>query len=81
MLLDETDLARILAEAGIPPDRASELTATEAFHILRLAADLFCQRQLRTLPAKLEEATLAGKHLAEELATVIAATKDRLGDE
>jgi hypothetical protein len=38
--LDETDLARILTEAGIPPDAL--LTEIEAFQVLHATAERLC---------------------------------------
>lgn len=45
--LDETDLARILADAGIPPD--APLTQAEAFLVLHCEAEWLCAGKRATV--------------------------------
>jgi hypothetical protein len=45
--LDETDLARILADAGIPPD--APLASVEVFQVLHLEAEWLCAGKRSTV--------------------------------
>jgi hypothetical protein len=74
--LDEIDLARILEEAGIPPD--AKLTSAEAFTILLAEGERFSQHVLATRTkddAAAEQARQASVSLADRLFKV----KVRLG--
>jgi hypothetical protein len=76
--LDETDLGRILEEAGIPPD--SQLTVVEAFRILAEAADRFCAVQkMTTDPALAERHKRAARESGERMAARLAEVRTRLG--
>jgi hypothetical protein len=41
VLLDESDLARLLAEAGLPPEAASRMTTREVFQLLLVEGERF----------------------------------------
>ena len=73
--LDETDLRRILAGAGISPD--AELRLEEAEEILRLAAQYFCLRQQAMVDPKYSgdvraDTARLNKHLNDRLDRVKA---------
>jgi hypothetical protein len=75
--LDEVDLARILAEAGIPPD--APLTELEAFQILHATGERFCAAKLAAVdPGAKEHHTLEVKRLGEKVAAQLGKIAARL---
>jgi hypothetical protein len=71
--LDETDLARILAENGLPPDAL--LTSREAFQVLYYEAERLCAARRSQLEDKdrwLAEMRRAGEQLAGVLGKITA---------
>jgi hypothetical protein len=80
--LDETDLARILAEAGIPPDAL--LTELEAFQILHVEAERFCAAKQAALAGTGPEAdhwTAETRRLTGKRSDQLGKAKARLGIE
>lgn len=78
VLVGEIDLARILAEHEIPPD--APLTALEAYRILRLTAERFCEAERSQHDRKYKgDVRLEMKKLREQLDGQISAVKQRLG--
>lgn len=72
--LDETDLARILVEHGIPPD--TKISFSQAFEILRLTGEQLCCRQkARLAPSEAEGLKLLYKKCGEQLASLFSAIK------
>jgi len=76
--LDETDLARILAEEGIPPD--ARLTTVEAFMVLMSEAERFSQHMLAKR-TKDEAAAERSRAASADRANILAKIKARLGVE
>lgn len=74
--LDEIDLARILAEEGIPPD--ASLTAAEAFTILLAEAERFSET-VRARITKDDSASDRASQAAVSLHERLAKVKARLG--
>lgn len=74
--LDETDLARILAEEGIPPD--VQLTAAEAFTILVAEAERFSET-VRARITKDDSASDRASQASVQLHERLAKVKARLG--
>jgi len=76
--MDETDLARILTEAGISPD--AQLTSRETFQILRMEAERFSTVQrAQVVPAEAEGCRLEVKRLTGQLAAQLDSVRTRLG--
>src|SRR5450755_2224652 len=64
--LDETDLARILTDNGIPLD--APVSSAQAFEILRLTGEQFCVRQrARVVPAESEDCKVQYKQFGDHL--------------
>ncbi len=74
--LNEIDLARILTDAGIPPDVS--LTSLEVFQLLLLEADRFSEGVRAARLQDKNAAVLADKSIAARNAR-LAKVKDRLG--
>lgn len=82
VIVDEADLARILADAGIPPD--AQLTATEAFQLLDTVADRFCAAKHVSVPGEdrtAEDWKVEVKRLTGQLNAKLDKIKARLGIE
>jgi hypothetical protein len=76
--LDETDLARLLAEAGIPPD--AQLTALEAFQVLHAEAERFCAAKRAAVePDKAGHWKQEARRLGEQVATQLGKITVRPG--
>lgn len=80
---DEGDLARILAEAGLPPERAGELTTAEVYKLLTMETDRFAETQRAMIPGVSADdfkASAERMHLLnEERDKTLAAVRARLG--
>lgn len=82
---EEVDLARLLAEKGISPDRSGELTPGEVFMLMSFEADLFAKRALAAhYEAKADtggaqQATLEADVLREARDAMLASISHRLG--
>lgn len=78
--LDETDLARILVQAGIPPD--APLTAREAFQVLLAEAERFCAvTRVSVEPDAAEHWRAEAHRLGQQLAGLLGKISARLGIE
>lgn len=78
--LGEEDIARLLAENGLPPD--AELTVMEAHDLLRLTAEMFVVAdKIRTDPQYAERHKVAGRSLSEQRAGLISKIAARMGQE
>ena len=76
--MDETDLARILAEVGISPD--AQLTSREVFQILRLEAERFSAAQrAQVVPSETEVCKREVHRLSAQLESHLDAVKVRIG--
>ena len=76
--LDETDLARILAEAGLPPD--TQLGMVEAFRLLSAEAERFSAAQrAQVVPSEAAACRAEVKRLTGQLAAHLDAVRERLG--
>jgi hypothetical protein len=75
--LDETDLARILAEAGIPPDAL--LTELEAFQVLHATAERFCAAKLTVIDPRNEHHKQEVRRLGDQVAGLLGKITSRLG--
>jgi hypothetical protein len=76
--LNETDLARILAEAGISPDAG--LTSLEAFRLLLLEAEYFSESVRASRLQDADAAGIAGK-ARDSRKDLLGKIKARLGVE
>ena len=74
--LDETDLARILAEEGIPPD--AQLTSAEAFTILLTRAEWFSEH-VRAMKTGDGNARELARKACDDYNDRLAKVKARLG--
>ena len=76
--LDEIDLARILAEAGIPPD--AQLTSLDAFQILHAEAERYCAaKRAQVVPSEAEGCKMEVKRLTGLRRAQLDSLKQRLG--
>lgn len=78
--LDETDLARILAEEGIPPDVL--LTSLEAFKLLNAEAERICAAKRAVVEkGQAEQWSQEVTRLTTQRRLLLAKIKARLGVE
>lgn len=76
--LDETDLARILVEHGIPAD--TKISFSQSFEILRLSGEQLCCRQrARLVPSEEESCKLLYKKYGVQLTSLFNAIREAHG--
>lgn len=76
--LDETDLARILGDAGIPAEAQSSLKLREAHTLLYCSAEIIAREALVRCEPKLKERLLAeAAKLAAERNALLTSLRDR----